>query len=66
VGVCVVAVVTGGWSSGQLLDEYVATDQCDHCLYEGRVDKWFDPELGRGGFACPSCTTENHRYPEGN
>lgn len=58
--------MTGGFSSGQLLEEFVATDQCDHCPYFGRVDKWWDPELGYGGFTCPSCTTENHRYPEGN
>lgn len=53
------------FSSGQLLEEYVATDDCDYCPYSGRVDKWFDPELHRGGFTCPSCNTDNDRYPEG-
>lgn len=54
------------FSSGQMLEEFVATDDCDHCGYSGRVDKWFDPELHRGGFTCPSCNTDNDRYPEGN
>ena len=49
-------------SSGQAVVEYSLVVQCGNevqddvfCAYEGWTDVWEDPELGFGGWTCPTC-----------